>query len=112
MSNAAARSVTSAGRICQSRTVYTSPILSSNNRRNLWRAWYHACRPARGGCRAKSGEALMPEQELPKYHLSEQRADAILRPMALTLAELETRAQHFLDRLRMVEEDRAAVAAA
>lgn len=54
----------------------------------------------------------MPEQGRPKYHLSEQRADALLRPMALTLAELEARAQHFLDRLQMVEEDRAAVAAA
>ena len=54
----------------------------------------------------------MSEQELTKYHLNEQRADAILRPMALTLAELETRAQHFLDRLHRVEDDRAAVAAA
>lgn len=54
----------------------------------------------------------MPEQELTKYHLNEQRADALLRPLALTLAEMETRTQHFLDRLHMVEEDRVAVAAA
>lgn len=51
-------------------------------------------------------------QELPKYHLGEQRADAVLRPLALTLAELETRAQHFLDRLHLVDEDREAVATA
>ena len=54
----------------------------------------------------------MQDQGLTKYHLNEQRADAILRPLALTLAEMETRTQHFLDRLQMVEEDRAAVAAA
>ena len=51
-------------------------------------------------------------QRLPKYHLGEQRADAILRPLALSLAELETRAQHFLDRLQLVDEDREAVTAA
>ncbi len=51
-------------------------------------------------------------QEYPRYHLGEQRADAILRPLALTLAELETRAQHYLDRLQLVDEDRAAVVAA
>lgn len=51
-------------------------------------------------------------QGLPKYHLGEQRADAILRPLALTLAEMETRAQHYLDRLQLVDEDREAVAAA
>lgn len=50
--------------------------------------------------------------ELPKYHLGEQRADAILRPMALTLQELETRAAHYLDRLTLTPEDRDAVAAA
>ncbi len=54
----------------------------------------------------------MQNQELTKYHLNEQRADAILRPLALTLAAMETRTQHFLDRLHMAEEDRAAVAAA
>lgn len=51
-------------------------------------------------------------QRLPQYHLGEQRADAILRPLALTLAELETRAQQYLDRLKLVDEDREAVAAA
>lgn len=51
-------------------------------------------------------------QEFPKYHLSEQRADAILRPLALGLAEMETRAQHYLDRLQLIAEDREAVAAA
>lgn len=51
-------------------------------------------------------------QGLPKYHLGEQRADAILRPLALSLAEMETRAQHYLDRLQLVEEDREAVVAA
>ena len=51
-------------------------------------------------------------QGLPKYHLSEQRADAILRPLALSLAEMETRAQHYLDRLQLVDADREAVAAA
>lgn len=50
--------------------------------------------------------------ELPKYHLSEQRADAILRPLALELGDLETRAKHYLDRLSLTDEDRAAVAAA
>ncbi len=50
--------------------------------------------------------------ELPQYHLGEQRADALLRPLALTLQELETRAAHYLDRLKLPAEDRDAVAAA
>jgi hypothetical protein len=50
--------------------------------------------------------------DLPKYHLGEQRADAILRPMALTLGELETRAAHYRDRLVLTPEDQEAVAAA
>lgn len=50
--------------------------------------------------------------ELPKYHLSEQRADAILRPLARELGGLEARARHYLDRLYLTDEDRAAVMAA
>jgi hypothetical protein len=50
--------------------------------------------------------------ELPKYHLGDQRADAILRPLALTLLELETRAAHYRDRLVLAPEDREAVVAA
>jgi hypothetical protein len=50
--------------------------------------------------------------DLPKYHLGEQRADAILRPMALTLREMETRAAHYRDRLLLTPEDQEAVVAA
>ena len=50
--------------------------------------------------------------DLPKYHLGEHRADAILRPMALTLRELETRAAHYRDRLVLTPEDQEAVVAA
>jgi hypothetical protein len=50
--------------------------------------------------------------DLPKYHLGEQRADAILRPMALTLQELEARAAHYRDRLVLTLEDQEAVVAA
>ncbi len=50
--------------------------------------------------------------ELPKYHLGDQRADAILRPIALTLHELETRAAHYRDRLVLTPEDQEAVTAA
>lgn len=50
--------------------------------------------------------------ELPKYHLNEQRADAILRPLALSVQEMEARAAHYLDRLTLTPEDRDAVAAA
>lgn len=49
--------------------------------------------------------------ELPKYHLSEHRADAILRPLNLELDKLETRAKHYLDRLHMTDDDRKAVEA-
>ncbi len=50
--------------------------------------------------------------ELPKYHLSEHRADALLRPLERELGMLETRVKHYLDRLYMAAEDRAAVEAA
>jgi hypothetical protein len=50
--------------------------------------------------------------DLPKYHLGEQRADAILRPMAQTLRELEARAAHYRDRLVLTPEDQEAVVAA
>lgn len=50
--------------------------------------------------------------ELTKYHLSEHRADALLQPLDLQLAVLETRVKHYLDRLHMTNEDRAAVEAA
>jgi hypothetical protein len=50
--------------------------------------------------------------DLPKYHLGEQRADALLRPMALTLQELEARAAHYRDRLVLTLEDQEAVVAA
>ncbi len=50
--------------------------------------------------------------DLPKYHLGDQRADALLHPLALTLQELETRAAHYRDRLVLTPEDHEAVAAA
>ncbi len=50
--------------------------------------------------------------ELTKYHLSEHRADALLQPLNLELGVLETRTKHYLDRLHMTDEDRAAVEAA
>jgi hypothetical protein len=50
--------------------------------------------------------------DLPKYHLGEQRADAILRPMALTLRDLEARAAHYHDRLVLTPKDQEAVVAA
>ncbi len=50
--------------------------------------------------------------ELTKYHLSEHRADALLQPLDLQLEVLETRTKHYLDRLHMTDEDRAAVGAA
>lgn len=50
--------------------------------------------------------------QLTKYHLSEHRADALLQPLDLQLDVLETRVRHYLDRLQMTDEDRAAVEAA
>lgn len=51
-------------------------------------------------------------QELPKYHLNPQRADALLRPLMLTLHELTARTEHYLDRMMLAPEDRAALEAA
>ncbi len=47
-----------------------------------------------------------------RYHLSEHRADALLQPLDIELGSMETRARHYLDRLEMTVEDRAAVEAA
>ncbi len=63
------------------------------------------------GQQRKDGvEESMPQ--LTKYHLSEHRADALLQPLDLQLAVLEARTKHYLDRLHMTDEDRAAVEAA
>jgi nucleoside-diphosphate-sugar epimerase len=43
-----------------------------------------------------------------RYHLGEQRADALLVPIRAALAELETRSQHFRDRLPLASPDDAA----
>lgn len=51
-------------------------------------------------------------QTLTPYHINEQRADALLRPMALTVGELAARATHYLERLRFADADRAAIEAA
>ncbi|MDP9374917.1 MAG: hypothetical protein M3Q65_21205 [Chloroflexota bacterium] len=50
--------------------------------------------------------------DLPKYHLREQQADALLGPIRAALAELEGRASHYLGRLTLAPEDREAVRAA
>ena len=50
----------------------------------------------------------MPQQLTP-YHINEQRADALLRPMALSIGELSARATHFLERLTFADDDRAAI---
>ena len=42
---------------------------------------------------------------LPKYHLSEQRAEVLLGPIRATLGELERRTRHYLDRLELSAED-------
>ena len=51
-------------------------------------------------------------QELPKYHLNPQRADALLQPLTITLQEMTARAEHYLDRVVLTPEDRAALEAA
>ena len=53
----------------------------------------------------------MPQQLTP-YHINTQRADALLRPMAVTVEELAARATHYLERLSFTDADRAAMAAA
>ena len=50
--------------------------------------------------------------ELPKYHLGEQQADALLAPLRLSLREMEERAGHYLERLSLTPEDAEAVRAA
>lgn len=50
--------------------------------------------------------------DLPKYHLSEQRADVLLGPVGVTLRELERRLQHYADRLTLAEPDLRAIRAA
>jgi hypothetical protein len=46
------------------------------------------------------------------YHIREQQADALLAPVAATLDDLDARLTQYVERLRMPEADRAAVAKA
>ena len=43
------------------------------------------------------------------YHIDEQYADALLRPIGATLAELDERLTQFVDRLYLADGDRARV---
>ncbi len=43
--------------------------------------------------------------DLPKYHLREQQADALLAPINAALNELEHRVGHYLDRINLAEPD-------
>jgi hypothetical protein len=43
---------------------------------------------------------------LPPYHIGEQYADALLRPISDTLAELDARLSQYVDRLRLSESER------
>ena len=43
--------------------------------------------------------------DLPKYHLSDQQADALLAPIDATLGELERRVQHYLNRVVLGAQD-------
>ena len=45
----------------------------------------------------------------PKFHLREQRADALLQPLLATVRELERQTQHYLDRLKLGAEDGRAI---
>jgi len=49
---------------------------------------------------------------LSKYHLAEQQAAALLRPIADTVRDLERRAGHYADRLHLSDADRATLLAA
>ena len=49
---------------------------------------------------------------LTNYHIAEQNAYALLGPVRDTLAELESRARHYAERLAMDEADREALRAA
>jgi hypothetical protein len=53
----------------------------------------------------------MPDKKTP-YHINPQRADALIKPMAVTVGEMADRATHYLERLRFAGEDRAAIEAA
>lgn len=48
----------------------------------------------------------------PKYHTPEQQANALLGPIHAALRELEGRAGHYLERIRLAEPDRERVRAA
>lgn len=50
--------------------------------------------------------------EPPKYHLREQRADALLAPVAAALRELEGRVRHYRDRVPIEPGDEDALRAA
>ncbi len=47
--------------------------------------------------------------ELPKYHVREQEAYALLDPIRSSLGELERRTRHYLDRVAMGATDRATI---
>ena len=46
------------------------------------------------------------------YHLSEHRAEVLLRPIVADLARLEGRARHYAERVRMSDAARHTIAAA
>jgi hypothetical protein len=43
----------------------------------------------------------VPVADLPRYHLGEQYAPALLRPISSTLRDLEARARHYRTRLHL-----------
>lgn len=43
------------------------------------------------------------------YHINEQQADALIGPIHAELRELEHRAQHYIDHIRMGGDDRELV---
>ncbi len=49
---------------------------------------------------------------LPPYHLGQQYASALLRPVAASLADLEARLTQYVERMPMSDDDRAAMFAA
>jgi hypothetical protein len=57
-------------------------------------------------------EPDVPGKALPPYHIGEQYADALLRPVGDTLAELDARLDQYVDRLRLAEIDRQRLEAA
>jgi uncharacterized coiled-coil protein SlyX len=54
----------------------------------------------------------VPNPKLSPYHIGEQRGIALLGPVEATLAELEARLAHFVDRINLSDADRSAVAEA